>query len=86
MPTVAEHEWDRHRIKNLRIRLGKTQQEFADLLNTLSGRNINRARIAQWEGGFHRPMLFWLQHFRDLDRTVPEITNPAVGYRRVLDG
>jgi len=86
MPTVTEHEWTGHRIQQLRVRLGKTQQEFADIINTLSGRNISRARIAQWEGGFQRPMLFWLKYFRDLDRVVPEITDEIGDYRRLLDG
>jgi transcriptional regulator with XRE-family HTH domain len=85
MPTAEAHEWTPLRIKELRIRLGKTQQEFADIINGLSGRNINRARIAQWEGGFHRPMLFWLEHFRDLDRMTPPLRGSIVDYRKVLE-
>lgn len=85
MPFVEAHEWTPLRIKELRIRLGKTQREFADMMNMLTGRHIGRARIAQWEGGFHRPMLFWVPYFRDLDRAAPQIHGPVVDFRRVLE-
>ena len=85
MPTAEAHDWTPLRIKALRIRLGKTQREFAEMLNTLSGRNIRRSRVALWEGGFHRPMLFWLPYFRDLDRAAPTLGGPVVDFRRVLD-
>lgn len=85
MPTSEAHDWTPLRIKELRIRLGKTQREFAVILNQLSGRNISRSRVAQWEGGFHRPMLFWLQYFRDLDRAAPTLRGPIVDYRRMMN-
>jgi transcriptional regulator with XRE-family HTH domain len=85
MPTAEAHEWTPLRIKELRIRLGKTQQEMAETLNSLTGRNIRRSRVALWEGGFHRPMLFWLPYFRDLDRMAPKIKGSIVDYRKVLN-
>lgn len=65
------HDWTPMRIRDLRVRLGKTQEEFAAMLSKLAGKTIERSRIAKWEGGFSRPALNMLEHFRLLDQAAP---------------
>lgn len=84
MPAVPAHDWTPLRIRELRVRLGKTQTELADILTKRTGRKVWRTRVAAWEGGFSRPMLSWLPLLNDLDRAAPPMRGPVVDYRRVL--
>lgn len=84
MARVPPHDWTPMRIQELRVRLGKTQLEFAGLLAQLGGTTVHRSRVAQWECGFHRPILRWTTVFADLDRTTPKLRGPVVDYRKVL--
>lgn len=84
MPSVPAHKWTGSRIHDLRVGLGKTQEEFAELLRARTGWPCARTRVAQWEGGFHRASLKWIPIFDDLNRAAPKTSEDAMRVMEVV--
>lgn len=87
MPKTERHDWTPLRIKELRVRLGLNQAEFAALLTKLrGGKYLHRAQVSHWEGGFNRPSLSWKPIFDQLDASAAPLATPTFDYRRILGG
>lgn len=75
---VFPHEWTPMRIRELRVRFGDTQVEFAERVTGLriDGGTTSPNRIARWENGHATPSLEFVALLRRLDAMAPKVQFP----------
>ena len=62
---MSKGEWDPQKVKNLRIRLGKTQKEFAEMLD------VHVVTVIRWEKGNFNPSKMALKVLDAFEKNAP---------------